>query len=141
MTALDFRDPPRACRRLEGDGRHHRYVRTSTSSLDLHRAADWETPTALTFQTETITAQVYGSRMTYARETPVPPMLIVQGMQRMWAKLRAAVTTAGMVVDADEVLGVTIDGDPRRHEGHISVRVKCWPAVEGVTTPRQDSTW
>jgi hypothetical protein len=138
--AATFADPPRSITRFATRSREITYVKPPTSSLDW-AGADWTSPTSLDFEQQTMTAKTYGAQTAYGHERPVHPLDLVRDLAAMWQGMRRTITQERHVVDADEHLGVTIDGDLMRDWGTIQVRVKCWPAIEGVTTPKRDVTW
>jgi hypothetical protein len=135
-----FADPPRSTRHFAPGVRAAAYLKPPTSSLDW-AGADWKYPTALDFEKSIMTAETYGEQVVYGNERqPVHPLDLIQDLASMWQRTRKYLDRKRYVVDADERLGVTIHGDFLCDTVMFQIRVKCWPAIEGVTTPRRDVT-
>src|SRR5512135_135217 len=82
-------DPPRSISAFRGHTAA--YIRQPTSSLDW-AGADWTSPVALDFKTETMTAQMLGARIVYPQEQPVHPIDLIDDMAELWVRVRDEVT-------------------------------------------------
>lgn len=139
MPETRFLDPPRATRQFRGY--HAKYTKPTWSSFNW-QGSDWESPTALTFQTETLDAQKLGMRVAIDAETPIHPAHLTDILATLWEDFRRGVVQAQHVVDADERLGVLFDTSHRHsHLVVLDVSAKCWPATPGITSPVPDVTW
>jgi hypothetical protein len=132
-----FADPPRAIRAFHGH--QLAYVKPPGRSSFGWRGAEWASPTSLDFETDVASAQIVGAALTLSPE-PIHPTHLVQALERLWAQLRTEVAARRAVVDCSARLGVVIEPAGSRYGSMpfaIRVRVKCWPAIEGVTVPRR----
>lgn len=114
------------------------YVRPPTNSFDW-AGADWTYPTSLDFQTEVMTASTVGVDMVLDSE-PIPPAMLVRELQDMWHRAGGHLKNSTRVVDADDRQGVTFHPDNFPGRVLVSLRLKTWPAVPGVTTHKKDTT-
>ena len=136
----DFPDLPTANRAFPTRDRHAVYVKPPTSSLDW-AGADWDTPVSLTFHQEVMNAEILGANAVFSNERPAHPRQVIRAMQEAWNDAERHIASARRVVDAQETVGFTFRTEERIGAVVMTMRLKCWPAIEGVTVPKRDVTW
>jgi hypothetical protein len=97
--------------------------------------ADWESPTSLGFEQETLTAVTLGGCIPLFPEVVIHPTDLVRKMDDAWTILTRELQAAQRVLDAEAQEGFTFGNDFARDEIRMEVRVKTWEAIPGVTTP------
>lgn len=140
-----FPDPPRSIKpspRPVGTDRSWFYVPAPGPASVDWRGADWSSPVALTFETKVIRASRFGVAAQIGPE-PMPPDVLVGAVVDLWRAFLRGLDTGRMVVDQQSRPGVELEPVNFGHRSVVpQVRMVvhaavCWPAVEGVTTPRR----
>lgn len=134
-----FPDPPRSRRAFPRRALGASYIRTPTSSLDW-MGANWESPTSLDFEKATMTARRFAANLEIGREIPIHPSSLMKRLVAMWERQRHYIVSEGYAVDRDETLGLMFDYNFAIDATIFRTEAKCWPAIEGVTTNKTDTT-